>query len=218
MASTKATALRSHARAQGLGYTGFDYSGHGVSGGHFTDGTISRWMGEADAVFAQVTTGPQIIVGSSMGGHIALVLIRHLMRTAPEHARRIAGLILIAPAWDMTEELMWKKFSADVKAEIEQTGFHLRPSAYAQPYTITRALIEDGRTHLIGEAPFACPCPVIVLQGLLDPDVPAAHTRRLMELLQGPRVDLIEIADGEHRLSRPQDLEKLYAAVDALSV
>lgn len=212
MASTKATALAQFAAENGLGCTRFDYSGHGRSGGDFKAGTIGRWLDEAAAVFEQVTSGPQIVIGSSMGGHIALVLLRKLMREQPEHAARIKGMVLIAPAWDMTEELMWKKFPESVRRDIVSQGFHMRPSAYDAPYTITRGLIEDGRKHLLARKRFAVPCPIIILQGLLDPDVPAAHTRELLEFLEG-NVRLVEIADGEHRLSRPEDLGKLYAAI-----
>ena len=217
MASTKATALAAWANARGMGYTRFDYSGHGVSGGAFTDGTIGRWLEEAAAVFTQKTTGPQIIIGSSMGGHIAFILLRKLLREAPKHAARITGLVLIAPAWDMTEELMWKKFDPTIQQEIMQQGYHLRPSAYASPYTITRALIEDGREHLLARKPFDPGRPVTILQGLLDPDVPAAHTRELTTFLTGGHVTLIEIADGEHRLSRPEDLDKLFSAISAMA-
>ncbi len=216
MASTKATALAAWAQQRGMGYTRFDYSGHGVSGGAFTDGTIGRWLEESSAVFTQKASGPQIIIGSSMGGHIALILLRKLMREAPDHASRIKGLVLIAPAWDMTEELMWKKFTPAIQREIMEQGFHLSPSAYASPYTITRALIEDGREHLLARKPFDPGRPVTILQGLLDPDVPAAHTRELTTFLAGGRVTLIEIPDGEHRLSRAQDLDKLYGAIAAL--
>ncbi len=216
MASTKAAALADFARAKGLGYTRFDYSGHGRSGGKFIDGTIGRWLEEAEAVFKRISRGPQVIIGSSMGGHIALLLLRRLMRASPGEAQRVKGLVLIAPAWDMTEELMWKKFPENVKQEIMEKGLHLRPSAYAEPYTITRALIEDGRNHLLAREPFDPGRPVIVLQGLQDQDVPAAHTRKLSEFLAGGHVRRIEIADGEHRLSRPEDLAKLYEAIDSL--
>lgn len=213
MASTKATALDAFAAEQGWACTRFDYSGHGVSGGAFTDGTIGRWLEEARAVFAAISEGPQIIVGSSMGGHIALVLLRALMRDAPELGKRVRGMVLIAPAWDMTEELMWKRFDDEARRDIVDKGFHLRPSAYDQPYTITRALIEEGRQHLLAREPFAVPCPVVILQGLQDADVPAAHTRELVSFLKGDAVRLVEIADGEHRLSRPDDLAKLYDAL-----
>lgn len=216
MASTKASAIADWAQARGHGATRFDYSGHGISGGAFTDGTIGRWLEEAEAIFTRVSRGPQVIIGSSMGGHIALVLLRKLMREAPAQAARIKGLVLIAPAWDMTEELMWKKFPDDVRREILDQGFHLRPSAYAAPYTITRALIEDGRQHLLARTPFNPGRPVIILQGLQDPDVPAAHSRELTSFLTGGHVRLIEIPDGEHRLSRPQDLDLLFSAIEEL--
>lgn len=216
MASTKATALEAYAASHGLGYTRFDYSGHGRSGGSFTDGTIGRWLEEAAKVFTQVSHGPQIVIGSSMGGHIALLLLRRLMAEWPRDAARIKGLVLIAPAWDMTEELMWKKFPEAVKREITDKGLHLRPSAYDAPYAITRALIEDGRKNLLARQPFDPGRPVIILQGTLDQDVPAAHTRELLTFLRGDAVKLIEIADGEHRLSRPQDLEALYTAIGSL--
>lgn len=216
MASTKASALAAYAQGKGLGYTRFDYSGHGQSGGAFTEGTIGRWLDEAVAVFLACTKGPQVIIGSSMGGHIALVLLRKLMSEKPSHAARIKGLVLIAPAWDMTEELMWKKFPSDVRAEILEQGFHLRPSAYAAPYTITRKLIEDGRQHLLARAPFDPGRAVVILQGLQDADVPAAHARELLDFLTGGHTRMIEIADGEHRLSRPEDLAKLYTAIDSV--
>jgi pimeloyl-ACP methyl ester carboxylesterase len=213
MGSTKATAVAQWAKGQGFGSTLFDYSGHGVSSGRFVDGTIGRWLEEASAVFTTVTTGPQVIIGSSMGGHIALVLLRKLAREAPEQAARVKGLVLIAPAWDMTEELMWKKFSGDARRAVIEDGAYHRPSAYAQPYTITRDLIEDGRRHLLARQPFDPGCPVIILQGLLDADVPAQHTRELLAFLDGRDIRLIEIPDGEHRLSRPEDLEKLFSAI-----
>ena len=215
MASTKAAALASFAKEHGLGCTRFDYSEHGASGGDFKNGTIGRWLEEAAAVFTACTQGPQILVGSSMGGHIALLLVRHLKAHAPEAARRVKGIVLIAPAWDMTEELMWKQFPPEVRAEIETQGFHMRPSAYDAPYTITRDLIVDGRKHLLARVAFEPGCPVVILQGLQDTDVPAAHTRELLTFLKGD-VRLVEIADGEHRLSRPQDLDKLYAAIHGL--
>lgn len=215
MASTKASFLADFARAEGLGATRFDYSGHGRSGGDFKEGTIGRWLEEAVAVFTRLTQGPQIIVGSSMGGHIGLLLLRHLMSEDAHAARRIKGVVLIAPAWDMTEELMWKRFPGEVRREIESKGYYLRPSAYDAPYTITRSLIEDGRKHLLARRPLDLPCPVIILQGTLDEDVPVAHARELTGFLRGD-VRLIEIAGGEHRLSRPQDLETLKDAIRSL--
>jgi pimeloyl-ACP methyl ester carboxylesterase len=213
MASTKATALAQFAAEKGLGATLFDYSGHGISGGEFKDGTIGRWLEEAEAVFTKVAEGDQIIVGSSMGGHIALLLLRKLMAERPGDAARVKGMVLIAPAWDMTEELMWKKFPEEARRAIRETGVYMEPSDYDAPYMITRALIEEGRSHLVAPDGFDPGRPVVILQGLEDKDVPAEHTRQLLHLLKGGRAELIEIADGEHRLSRPQDLDKLFAAV-----
>jgi alpha-beta hydrolase superfamily lysophospholipase len=216
MASTKATAAQAWAAEHGLAATVFDYSGHGVSGGRFVDGTIGRWLEEARAVFTRVTREPQIVVGSSMGGYIALLLLKSLMREAPAEAARIKGLVLIAPAWDMTEELMWKRFPDDVRREIGERGEYRQPSAYAAPLTITRGLIEDGREHLLARAPFDPGRPVVILQGALDPDVPVEHTRELMGFLTGGHARLIEIADGEHRLSRPEDLDLLFREIGKL--
>lgn len=216
MASTKAAAVAEWAAEHSLSSTRFDYSGHGVSDGPFTDGTIGRWLEEACAVFTRVTAGPQVIIGSSMGGHIALLLLRRLLREQPAEAQRIKGLVLIAPAWDMTEELMWKRFGDDARRAILEQGIYQQPSAYGSPYPITRGLIEDGRGHLLARKPFDPGRPVVILQGLLDPDVPAAHTRELMEFLTGGHVKFVEIADGEHRLSRPQDLALLFDAIGKL--
>nr|WP_041320736.1 alpha/beta hydrolase [Hyphomicrobium denitrificans] len=216
MASTKAAAVAAWAAERGLASTRFDYSGHGVSDGPFTDGTIGRWLEEAYAVFTRVTVGPQVIIGSSMGGHIALLLLRKLMCEQPSEAQRVKGLVLIAPAWDMTEELMWKRFGDDARRAILERGVYEQPSAYGSPYPITRSLIEDGRKHLLAREPFNPGRPVVILQGLQDPDVPAAHTRELTEFLTGKWVKLIEISDGEHRLSRPQDLALLFDEIGKL--
>jgi pimeloyl-ACP methyl ester carboxylesterase len=217
MASTKVTELAAFARAEGYGCTRFDYSGHGLSSGEFTQGTIGAWLEEGEAVFRRLTSGPQIIVGSSMGGYIAILLLRRLMMVAPEDAERVVGLVLIAPAWDMTEELMWKQFTPEAKRELAATGVFNRPSEYGEPYAISRALIEEGRSHLIARRPFDPGRPVVILQGCLDTAVPVAHTRGLLDILQGGRAELIEIADGEHRLSRPQDLSLLFAKIEQLA-
>lgn len=217
MASTKATELAAFARDKGYGCTRFDYSGHGISSGKFEDGTIGAWLEEAEAVFRRVSKGPQIIIGSSMGGHIALLLLRRLMQEAPEEARRIVGLVLIAPAWDMTEELMWKQFPEDAKRELLQNGVYLEPSEYGEPYAITRALIEDGRKHLFAAKPFDPGRPVVILQGGEDRSVPIAHARKLLQFLTGDWARMIEIPDGEHRLSRPEDLALLFATIDELA-
>ncbi len=217
MISTKATALAEWAERNGRGCTRMDYSGHGQSEGRFTDGTIGRWLEEAEAVFCEVTTGPQIVVGSSMGGHIALLLLRRLMERRPEHAVRLNALVLIAPAWDMTEELMWRRFPESARADIEEKGVFLRPSQYGDPYPITRALIEDGRENLFARKPFDPGRPVRILQGLEDPDVPWSHTLDLFSFLTGGWTRVVGIADGEHRLSRPQDLEALFEMLEEVA-
>jgi pimeloyl-ACP methyl ester carboxylesterase len=216
MGSTKATAVAQWAAERDLSSTRFDYSGHGISKELIEGGTIGRWLEEAEAIFFEVSEGPQIVIGSSMGGHIALLLLRKLLRERPEEAARIKALVLIAPAWDMTEELMWKRFPDEVRREILERGFFKQPSAYAEPYTITRRLIEDGREHLLGREPFDPGRPVVIVQGLLDVDVPASHARELTTFLTGDKVKLIEVADAEHRLSRPQDLDLLFSEISKL--
>jgi pimeloyl-ACP methyl ester carboxylesterase len=191
--------------------TRFDYSGHGQSGGDFLDGTISRWLEEALAVFA-TTHGPQVVVGSSMGGWIALLLARELGRRGL--ADRLRHVVLIAPAVDMTEELMLKGFSKKQLKALEQAGRVDRPSEYSdEPYPITAALIEDGRQHLLFGKGIDVGAPVTILQGGRDTDVPREHAMRLVQHLLVDPVTVTLIPDGDHRLSRPEDLELLKAAV-----
>ncbi len=219
MKGTKAAALDAYAAASGRAFIRFDYSGHGESGGNFEDGTISKWLEESIAVFAGRARGPQIVVGSSMGGWMALLLARALAanpRLAPE--ARLAGLVLIAPAPDFTEELMWKNFSPEIRREIETAGQWQRPSAYGdEPYAITKALIEDGRNHLVLGKPIELKCPVRILQGMLDPDVPWQHAMQLVSCLAQDDVALTLIKDGDHRLSRSEDIERLLKTVDELA-
>lgn len=194
----------------GLAVTRLDYSGHGQSGGAFEDGTISRWLEEAAAVFA-TTSGGQILVGSSMGGWLALLLARQLRA---QSARRIAGLVLLAPATDMTEELMLKRLSAEQQRALIAEGVVRQPSAYSDaPYPITAALLEDGRRHLLFGSGIEIGAPITILQGGRDPDVPQAHALRLAQHLLVDPVTVTLIPDGDHRLSRPQDLALLEAAV-----
>jgi pimeloyl-ACP methyl ester carboxylesterase len=196
----------------------FDYSGHGESGGAFTDGTIGRWLTECVAVFDAYCAGPQVVIGSSMGGWLALLLARELGRRAVAlPPATIAGLVLIAPAVDFTEELMWKQLPAAVKREIEKKGSWQRPSAYGdEPYPITRKLIEDGRRHLLLGGMIETGCPVRVLQGVQDPDVPWQHALELVSRFARDDVVLTLVKDGDHRLSRPEDIERLIAAVAEL--
>ena len=216
MISTKAAALAAWAAERDLAMTRFDYSGHGRSSGRFEDAVVGDWLEEARAVFTRITRGPQILVGSSTGGHVALLLLRELLATAPEEAARIAALVLIAPAWDLTEELMWNEFDAEARRELMENGVFHRPSAYGEPYTITRRFIEEGRNHLFAGRPFDPGRPVVILQGVQDADVPVAHARRLAGFLTGGWARLIEVADGEHRMSRPQDLALLFDEIGKL--
>lgn len=215
MVSTKAEALSHFAAEHGFSYVRLDYSGHGQSEGMFENGTIGDWLEEARAVFSQLTTGAQIVVGSSTGGHVALLLLRQLLADDAREAERLRALVLIAPAWDLTEELMWKQFPPSVRAEIESQGYTLRPSEYGEPYRITAKFIEEGRNHLLGGKPFDPGRPVSILQGLQDTAVPASHSRALEKFIENGWAKLTEVPDGEHRLSRPQDLQLLFKLIEA---
>ena len=212
MKGTKAIALDAWAAERHRACVRFDYSGHGESGGDFIDGTIGRWLEESVAVFRRFCAGPQVVIGSSMGGWMALLLARELARH-PDSRASLAGLVLIAPAPDFTEELMWKGFSPEIRQEIETTGVWLRPSQYGEPYPITRALIEEGRQHLLLGSAIGVGCPVRILQGAQDPDVPWQHAFALTHRLPADDVVLTMIQDGDHRLSRPQDIARIIAAV-----
>jgi alpha-beta hydrolase superfamily lysophospholipase len=213
MTGTKARALDALAAARGLACTRFDYSGHGASGGRFEDGTISRWLEEARTVFEAGTEGPQIVVGSSMGGWLALLLAD--ARRAAAEASRIASLILIAPAVDMTQTLMWDHFDEAARNQLAEDGAYRVPSEYSdEPYVITRALIDDGRRHLFGHRLIETGCPVHILQGVADADVPWRGSVDLVSRFASDDVVLTLVKDGDHRLSRPEDLERLTAAID----
>ena len=216
MKGTKAAALDAWAETHRRAMIRFDYSGHGESGGEFAAGTIGRWLEECVAVFEACCRGPQIIVGSSMGGWLALLLVRSLAQRAVARAT-VAGLVLIAPAVDFTEELMWKQFPPDIKRSVEETGGWARPSAYGdEPYLITRKLIEEGRNHLLLGGMIEPGCPVRILQGVKDPDVPWQHAVELVARIARDDVVLTLVKDGDHRLSRPEDIERLIAAVAEL--
>jgi pimeloyl-ACP methyl ester carboxylesterase len=228
MKGTKAEALARWAASAGRACVRFDYSGHGESGGAFTDGTIGRWLADSLAVFDACCPGPQILVGSSMGGWLALLLARALKRRPPVAATAagqggggaaapsIAGMVLIAPAVDFTEELMWKRFTPEIKRELAEKGVWERPSQYApEPYLVTRQLIEEGRNHLLLGGMIETGCPVRILQGVEDPDVPWRHAVELTSRLASDDVVLTLVKDGDHRLSRPEDIERmLHAAAE----
>jgi pimeloyl-ACP methyl ester carboxylesterase len=213
MKGTKALALDAWAAEQGRACVRFDYSGHGESDGAFIDGTIGRWLEESLAVFEQFCSGPQVVIGSSMGGWMALLLAREIAKH-PRNAT-LAGLVLIAPAPDFTEQLMWNGFSPKIQQEILTKGVWLRPSPYGDgaPYPITRALIDEGRNHLLLGSSIDVGCPVRILQGAQDPDVPWQHAFALAHRLPSEDVVLTMIQDGDHRLSRPQDIARIIAAV-----
>ena len=214
MLATKADALDEWAARSGRAFLRFDYSGHGESGGRFEDGTISRWLEDSLAAIGTAGEGPHVLVGSSMGGWLALLAARALAaRGTPP-----AGLVLVAPAVDFTEILMWPSLDAAARRAIEETGVWLRPSDYSpEPVPITRALIEDGRKHLMLGGPIRSHAPVHILQGMRDPDVPWRHAMTLVEHLAEDPAVVTLIKDGDHRLSRPQDIARLVAAVAGIA-
>lgn len=213
MEGSKAETLAALARDSRRPLLRFDYSGHGASGGLFVDGTISAWLEQSRHMFLTHAQGPRIVVGSSMGGWLALLLYRHLLRTSPSAARRVRGLVLLAPAADMTKDLMWDRFPSEVRQELREKGVWLRPSAYGEPYAITSRLIEDGSRHLMLEEGLDVQCPVRILQGDLDADVPAAHAVKVFGSLRGSDVTLMLIKGGDHRLSAPGHLTLLRETV-----
>jgi pimeloyl-ACP methyl ester carboxylesterase len=208
MRGTKAATLDTWAAGEGRAFLRHDYSGHGESGGAFADGTISRWLAESLAVFRRFSSGRQILVGSSMGGWIALRMVEELRKSG--EGGRIAGLLLIAPAPDFTAELMEPQLSDAERRALAEHGFFEERSEYSpEPNIYTRALFEDGATNRVLSGLIDTGCPVHILQGMNDPDVPYAHALKLVEHLPKEDVTLTLVRDGDHRLSRPQDLELL---------
>lgn len=218
MTGSKAEALDALAGARGRPCLRFDYSGHGRSQGRLDDGTISLWLEEAAAVFTRLTEGPTVVVGSSMGGYLALLLLRRLAKQDPAAALRIRGLLLVAPAADMTEALLWAEADEKARGAIMTEGRWMRPSLYGDPYPITRTLIEDGRRHLILGGEIDVACPVHILHGDSDPDVPWEHGLTLYRALTGDNVTFTLVKGGDHRLSTPRDLASLEWAAERLAV
>jgi pimeloyl-ACP methyl ester carboxylesterase len=210
ISGTKVLRLEDWTNRTGHGFLAFDYSGHGQSDGAFEDGTVSQWRADALAAIDSQTDGPLVIVGSSMGGWMALL-------AALARPDRVKGLVLIAPAPDFTEKLMWPDFPPEAQAEIMEKGFTLRPSDYDEPYTITRALIEDGRQWQVLDKPIAFDGPVRILQGMQDSDVPWTHAARLVDALIASDLTITLIKDGDHRLSREQDIARLLATCDEVA-
>ncbi len=211
MGGTKAVALAGWAAARGRAFLRFDCSGHGQSSGAFEDGCIGDWLEDALAALDALTEGPQVLVGSSMGGWIALLLAR----ARPD---RIAALVGIAAAPDFTEDSLWAGLSPAERAQLETEGRIARPSAYdPAPYVFTRRLIEDGRRHLVLRSPLHLPFPVRLLQGTADADVPPAVALRLLAHADGPDLRLTLVKDADHRFSDPACLALIARTLDDLA-
>lgn len=202
MSGTKVTMLEDWAKSVGESFLAFDYSGHGLSEGKFEDGTISAWREDCIDIISGLTQGPLVLVGSSMGGWMALL-------SALALKDRVRALVLIAPAPDFTQKLMWAGMAPESRAEIEETGRILLPSDYGDPYPITKALIEDGANWSLLDEPIAIDGPVRILQGMQDEDVPWQHAFRLIESMTSDDIVFQLIKDGDHRLSRDEDIARL---------
>ncbi len=211
MEGTKAIYLEDWAKARGRAFLRFDYSGHGRSSEAFTDGSIGDWAEDARAVIEAVTTGPQILVGSSMGGWISLL-------TARAVPHRLAGLVTIAAAPDFTEDSMWASFDDAQKATLEKDGKIVLPSDYSPDgYIITERLIEDGRENLVLRSPLSLPFPVRFLQGTADVDVLPSVALRLLEHAEGPDMRLTLVKDADHRFSTPECLAMIETAIEEVT-
>jgi pimeloyl-ACP methyl ester carboxylesterase len=204
MEGTKAVHLEAWAKARGRAFLRLDYAGHGVSGGVFEEGCIGDWAADAEAVIRAATTGPVVLVGSSMGGWIASILSQRL---------EVAGFVGIAAAPDFTEDGFWAGFSEDQRRDVLEKGGVLVPSAYEDPYVVTRKLIEDGRDHLVLRNPLPMNWPVRLLQGTEDEAVSRATALRLLDHIDGPDVRLILVRGADHRFSSPECLSLIEAAV-----
>ncbi|MCY0149426.1 alpha/beta hydrolase [Hoeflea sp. G2-23] len=216
MSGSKAEALCVHAGQQGRACLRFDYSGHGASGGSLRKGTISRWLEESLAAFDQLSSGPQILVGSSMGGWIALRMVQELAKREDRH--RVAGLVLIAPAPDFTLELMEPELTEAQRQALERDGYYEEPTPYGpDPNIFTRELFEDGRKNRVLDGLIETGAPVHIIQGMADPDVPWRHALKLVEHLPSDNVTLTFIRDGDHRLSRDEDIARILAATDGIA-
>ena len=216
MIGTKAEALDQWAKFNGHACCRHDYSGHGESGGEFRDGTISRWLEESLAVFdTHCTKGSHILVGSSMGGWVALRMVQELVKRGESH--RLKALLLLAPAPDFTHELMKPELSDDQQAQLAEKGYMEEVSEYSdEPNIFTRALFEDGDKNRVMTGTIETGCPVHILQGMQDPDVPYEHAMKLVTFLPSENVSMTLIKDGDHRLSREHDIALLLRTVENL--
>ena len=216
MSGTKAAYLETFARQRGQAFLRFDYSGHGASYGRFDQACIGDWLAQSIAVMEISTAGPQILIGSSMGGWIALLMARYFASRGAQH--RLAGLVLLAPAVDFTETLIWAQLDEPTRRGIMESGFWARPSDYSpEPTPITRRLIEEGRQHLLFGDVIRAYAPVHILQGMSDRDVPWRHALKIVAHLSADPTTLTLIADGDHRLSRESDLTLLARSVELLT-
>lgn len=207
MEGAKATALEKFCKEKNYSFVRFDYMGHGKSSGEFTDGTISIWKENALEVFDNLTDGPQIIVGSSLGGWISILV-------ALEREDRIFGVVGVAPAPDFTENLIWKKLSQEDKDKLEKDGVIYQDSDYGDPYPITIKLIEDGRNHLLLEDKIIMDCPVRFLHGMKDKDVPFNISVQLSELITSDNLCVNLVPNGEHSMSSNDNIELLCGTIE----
>ena len=215
MMGTKAVELDRFAQSRGLECTRFDYSGHGRSGGDFKQGTISRWLEESLAVVDRFTGGPQLLIGSSMGAWIALRMVQELQKKGL--SARVCGLLLLAPAPDFTSALHEPLLTEAQVQALETKGYIEEATPYGpEPNVYTKALFDDGRENQVLHGLIETGCPVHIIQGMEDPDVPYAHALRLVEHLPSEDVVLTLVRDGDHRLSRPQDIAMMLNAVSAM--
>lgn len=202
MTGTKALALEAFAREHGRAFVRFDYQGHGQSSGRFEDGTIGRWSRDAIAVLDHLTEGPQVLVGSSMGGWIMLL-------AALARSGHVAGLLGVAAAPDFTEDLMWATMTAEQRRAVMEAGVFYEPSPYGESLPITRRLIEEGRSHLLMRGPIPLACPIRLIHGMDDHDVPWRVSLDLQERVQSEDVEIVLVKHGDHRLSDPVDITRL---------
>jgi pimeloyl-ACP methyl ester carboxylesterase len=212
MTGTKATAIAEHCRATGQAGVLFDYFGHGVSGGEFTAGTIGRWIEDAVVMIDRAAgDGPVVLVGSSMGGWI-------MVRAAMQRRERVAALVGVAAAPDFTEDLIWRSASDEVRTTLRRDGVYYQPSPYdPTPTPITLRLIEEGRRHLVLRRPIELDCPVRLIHGTADREVPYVLSLRLSAALRSSDVRVTLVKEGDHRLSRPSDIALLLATIDEVS-
>ena len=210
MSGSKVTLLEGWAKENGHSFLAFDYSGHGQSDGDFKHGTIGQWREDTLAAIDALTEGPQILVGSSMGGWMTLL-------AALARPERIAGMVLIAPAPDFTEKLMWPTLLPEEQKEILENGIYYQPSEYDEPLPLTKALFDEGKQWQIMDAPIAFTGPVRILQGMQDDPVPWQHAQALTHILTTPDLTFTLIKDGDHRLSRDQDLARLITTCEEIA-